>query len=263
MDAISFHYYTHPKGDVMSDKGAASGFPESEWISTLKNALHLDGLIAKNVTVLDRNDPENNIAFYVDEWGAWYNPEPNTNPAFLQQKNTLRDAMVAALHFNTFHKYAKRVKMANIAQMVNILHSVIETREEAMLLTPTYHAFHLYRPFMGARVLPVRVNKTPVYSHAGVEMPALSISAAEKKGGGYVLALLNSDANKTQEIRIDIGNKKIGKASARQLSAPALDAHNSFERPQQVVPEAVAVAVNNGELKLTLPAASITVIELQ
>lgn len=134
LDAISFHYYTLPTGN-WDKKGAAIGFPETEWFSTMVRTLRMDEHIRKNVAILDKNDPQKKIGFYVDEWGTWYDVEPGTNPGFLFQRNTLRDAVVAALNFNIFHAHADRVRMTNIAQMVNVLQAMIITEKGKMLLT--------------------------------------------------------------------------------------------------------------------------------
>jgi alpha-N-arabinofuranosidase len=160
--AISHHYYTRPRQERWQDKGPSTGFGENEWISTLSNTMLIDSFITSNERVLDRHDPEGRIGFYVDEWGTWYDPEPGREPGFLWQHNTLRDALVASLNFNIFHKHARRVTMTNIAQMVNVLQAMILTDGPRMTLTPTYHVFHMYIPFQDATSLPTDV-RTPNY----------------------------------------------------------------------------------------------------
>src|ERR1044072_5236535 len=162
MDAISHHYYTIPSG-VWEKKGNSLGFPEGEWISTLQRTLMMDGFITSNEKVLDRNDPKGKVAFYVDEWGTWYDPAPGREPGLLWQQKSLRDALVGALNFNIFHAHSKRVQMANIAQMVNVLQAMILTEGAQMTLTPTYHVFQMYVPFQGADLLPTEVQ-APNYS---------------------------------------------------------------------------------------------------
>ena len=159
MDAISHHYYTIPTGD-WAKKGNATGFPEDEWISTLSRTMLIDDFVTKNEKVLDANDPKGKVAFYVDEWGTWYSPEPGREPGFLYQQNTLRDALVASINFNIFHRHARRVQMTNIAQMVNVLQAMILTDGPRMALTPTYHVFQMYIPFQGATSLPTEITTT-------------------------------------------------------------------------------------------------------
>ncbi|HET9865392.1 MAG TPA: alpha-L-arabinofuranosidase C-terminal domain-containing protein, partial [Steroidobacteraceae bacterium] len=194
MDAISHHYYTIPSG-VWAKKGKSLGFPESEWISTLKRTMLIDGYIAKNEAILEKNDPQNKVALYVDEWGTWYDPEPGRDPGFLWQQNSLRDALVAAINFNIFHKHARRVQMANIAQMVNVLQAMILTDGPKIALTPTYHAFQMYVPFQGATSPPTEI-RTPDYSLGTDSVPAVTVTAARDTGGKLQLGLVNLDPHR-------------------------------------------------------------------
>ena len=179
IDAISFHYYTIPTGK-WEVKGAATGFGEDEWISTLSNTLRMDSLISNNKAMLDKNDPSKKLGFYVDEWGTWYDVEKGTNPGFLYQLNTLRDGVVAALNFNIFHAHADRVHMTNIAQMVNVLQAMILTEKDKMLLTPTYHAFEMYVPFQDATSLPVSIANNPAYTLGATTIPGLRLGRARQ-----------------------------------------------------------------------------------
>ncbi|MFO7161080.1 MAG: alpha-L-arabinofuranosidase C-terminal domain-containing protein, partial [[Clostridium] cellulosi] len=144
MNAISLHYYTVP-GIFDIKKGSALEFDEKEYYITLKKALRIDELITKHLQIMDRYDPEHKVDLIVDEWGTWYDVEPGTNPGFLYQQNTMRDALVAALTLNIFNHHSDRITMANIAQTVNVLQAVILTNGEKMILTPTYHVFDLYK----------------------------------------------------------------------------------------------------------------------
>src|SRR5688572_15271736 len=191
MDAISHHYYTIPSG-VWEKKGNSLGFPEGEWISTLANTLKIDEYITSNEKVLDKNDPQGKVAFFVDEWGTWYSTEPGREPGFLYQQNSLRDALVAALNFHVFHAHAKRVQMANIAQMVNVLQAMILTDGPRMTLTPTYHAFEMYIPFQGATYLPTEIQ-APRYALEQLNVPAVTVTAARDTSGRLLLGLVNLD----------------------------------------------------------------------
>ena len=141
---------------------------------------------------MDKHDPQKKVALYVDEWGTWYDVEPGTNPGFLFQQNTMRDAVVAGLNLNVFHKHADRVRMTNIAQMINVLQAMILTDKEKMLLTPTYHVFEMYQPFQNATLLPTELT-APEYKHGEVAIPAVSVSAARTTDGKIALALVNTD----------------------------------------------------------------------
>ncbi len=261
MDAISHHYYTTPTG-VWANKGNSVGFPESEWISTLKHTMQIDEYITNNVKILERNDPDGKVAFYVDEWGTWYNPEPGREPGFLYQQNTLRDALVAGLNFNIFHRHAKRVQMTNIAQMVNVLQAMILTDGPKMALTPTYHVFQMYIPFQGATFLPADIT-TPDYSLGADSVQAVSVSAARDIDGKLQLALVNLDPNREAVVSLEVAGMQLKGASGRVLTAKAMDARNTFDAPEEVKPTAISAKKAGGKLGLHLPPKSVAVVQLQ
>jgi alpha-N-arabinofuranosidase len=258
LDAISHHYYTLPTSD-WEKKGASLGFTEAEWIATLQRTLRIDGFITDNVKVLDKNDPKGKVAFYVDEWGTWYDPEPGREPGFLYQQNSLRDAVVAALNFHVFHAHAKRVQMANIAQMVNVLQAMILTEGPKMVLTPTYHAFQMYIPFQGATVLPATVQ-APDYSLGDVRVPSVSVTAARDTAGKLQLGLVNLDAKREATITVDVQGLQPKGAAGRVLTAKAMDAHNTFASPTAIAPVPIKARRSGSKLVLTLPAKSVSVV---
>lgn len=262
MDAISYHYYTLPTGN-WKVKGAATGFPEQEWISTLSQTLRMDGFIADAKTTLDKNDPEKKVGFYVDEWGTWYDVEAGTNSGFLYQQNSLRDALVAALNFNIFHKYADRVHMTNIAQMVNVLQAMILTKDDQMILTPTYYAFDLYKPFQDATSLPLRINHNPNYTLGDMSIPRVSASAARAKDGKLYVALVNTHPSEMIAVALDIAGKKLASANGRLLTSAAMDAHNTFAKPDAIKPVAFSAKAKGGNLTLSLPAKSVVVVAVE
>ncbi|MFK8021801.1 MAG: alpha-N-arabinofuranosidase [Pseudomonadales bacterium] len=262
-DAVSFHYYTHPKGSVMEAKGPAIQFPEAEWMSTLAATLKMDAFIAANKVVMNKNDPNNTVALYVDEWGSWYDVAPSTNPAFLYQQNSMRDAVVAALNFNIFHKHADRVQMTNIAQMVNVLQAMILTEKEKMLLTPTYHAYKMYVPFQQATSLPVSINDASLYTHGDNSIPAVSVSAARGIDGKIYLALVNTNPNSSESVALRLSGSVVKGVSGQILTSATMDAHNTFETPNTVVPQAYVAKAKNAELQLDLPAKSVIVVAVE
>lgn len=262
MDGISHHYYTIPTGN-WAVKGKSTGFPEQEWISTLSSTMKIDEYLSLNEAVLDKNNPQGNVGLYLDEWGTWYDPEPGSEPGFLYQQNTLRDAVVAGLNFNIFHRHAKRLHMANIAQTVNVLQAVILTDKEKMLLTPTYHAFEMYRPFHDSTFIPVEFNAMMSYTLRDISVPSVSASAAITTDGDLVLALVNLDPHKPVKLVAGLQGFAAKKAVGRTLTAPAMDAHNTFDEPEMVKPKALEVRLDNGTLILELPAKSVSVITLE
>ena len=261
-DGISFHYYTLPTG-VWEKKGAATGFPESEWFSTMQQTLRMDQHIKQNVAILDKNDPEKKIGFYVDEWGTWYDVEPGTNPGFLFQRNTLRDAVVAALNFNIFHAHAERVRMTNIAQMVNVLQAMIITDKEKMLLTPTYHAYKMYIPFQDATSLPVAVDNDVAYSSNGKGVPGISATAARARDGKVYIALVNTHPTRASDVTLNVAGLAVGGVTGQVLTADAMDAHNTFEKPQAIKPAPFSARAQDGKLTIKVPAKAVMVFAVE
>jgi alpha-N-arabinofuranosidase len=249
-DGLSVHYYTVPR--VFRDKGPATGFPETEWASTLAHALHIDEIVSKTAAIMDKYDPGKKIGLYVDEWGTWYDQEAGSHPGFLYQQNSLRDAQVAALSLNIFQRHSDRVKGANIAQMINVLQAMILTDKDKMVLTPTYHVFDMYQAFMGATPYPATVSG-PTYKEG---VPMLDVSAARGKDGKLYLAMVNTDPAHAVQVITNL----TGTAHGRVLTAFAMDAHNSFDAPGMVRPVAISGTSAGGKLSFDLPAKSVAVV---
>jgi len=260
--AISFHYYTIP-GDTWQNKGPAVGFGEDQWISTLAHTLRMDDYITHNSAVMDKSDPGKKIALAIDEWGTWYDPEVGREPGFLNQQNTLRDALVAALNFNIFHHHADRVRMANIAQMVNVLQAMILTNGPQMILTPTYHIFRMFKPFQDATYLPAELD-APHYTFGDTSVPAVSLSAARALDGAIAVALVNLDPKNTIPVTVRISGADAQHVDATVLTASAMDARNTFEDPDVVRPaDFTGASLKDGVLSLTLPAKAVVVLNLR
>lgn len=256
LGAISLHYYVFPYG--WDHKGPALGFDEDAWAITLEKARHIEELIAKHSAIMDKYDPEKKVGLYVDEWGTWYDPEPGSNPGFLYQQNSLRDAQVAALTLNIFHRHSDRVKLAAIAQMVNVLQAMILTKGDKMVRTPTYWVFDMYKVFQGATPYPVAID-TPDYRYGDHDVPMVDVSAAKAKDGKLYLALVNSDPHKAAHVVTGMN----GSASGQILTGPAMDTHNSFDAPDTIHPVAFSGTKDGGKLAFDLPAKSVAVVEVQ
>ena len=261
MEAISHHYYTLPTGN-WDKHGNALGFTEEEWFETLWQTLRLEGFIQDNIAIMDKYDPEKKVGFYIDEWGTWYDTEEGDNPGFLYQQNSLRDAVLAAVNLNLFHKYAERVQMSNIAQMVNVLQAMILTDKEKMLLTPTYHVFKMHIPFQDATYLPVSIEGDMGYKQGEKEIPNLSASAARSGDGNTWLTLVNLNPNEDIDVQVS-PDGSFKQATGSLLTADEIDAHNTFEAPERVKPVPYENSIEHGLLKILLPAKSVLVVELK
>jgi alpha-N-arabinofuranosidase len=203
------------------------------------------------------------VALVVDEWGTWWDVEPGTNPGFLYQQNTMRDAMVAALSLNYFNERCDRIKMANIAQTVNVLQSLILTDGEKMILTPTYHVFEMFKVHHDATMLPLHLN-CGNYTMEGRELPSVSASASKGKDGNVNISLVNIDPSKAIEMLIDLRGGDYKDVSGRILTASELTAHNTYEKPGTVNPKAFNEAkIKENIVKVTVPPASIIVLAVK
>jgi alpha-N-arabinofuranosidase len=263
MNALSVHLYTLPTGDWKKSKGSSTDFGEAEYIKTLRQALYMDEILIRHSAIMDTYDPEKTVTLSVDEWGLWTDTLPGTNPGFLQQQNSLRDAILAALTLNIFHKHLDRVRMANIAQMINVLQSIILTDGEKMLLTPTYHAFRLYKVHQGATSLPVEL-RGPDYVLGAEKIPSVSACASRDAKGLVHLTLVNTRATESIELELRLQGSGATVASGEVLTAPAVNSINTYERPDTVKPRAFAdYRQESSVLKVRLPAKSIVGLELK
>ncbi len=262
MDSITLHYYTIPGS--WSEKGSAIGFPESEWTITLRKALHMEELITRHSAIMDQYDPDKRIGLIVDEWGTWYDVEPGTNPGFLYQQNTIRDALVAGITLHVFHRHSDRVRMANIAQLVNVLQSVVLTEGERMLLTPTYHVFDLFKVHQDAELLDLHEAVDQIGSDREA-LPQISASASRDAEGRIHLSLCNLDHRSCASVAIELsgwGEDEI-QVKGSILASGQTDGHNTFDSPDRVAPTTFTdftVAANR--LTANLPPMSVAVLEL-
>ncbi|TWD98806.1 alpha-N-arabinofuranosidase [Neobacillus bataviensis] len=264
MDGLSLHYYTIP-GDFWLGKGSAIDFPEDEWFITMKKALHMDELITKHSTIMDKYDPQKRIGMIIDEWGTWFDVEPGTNPGFLYQQNTIRDALVAGLHFNIFHNHADRVQMTNIAQTVNVLQAMILTEGEKMILTPTYHVFDMYKVHQDAEVLAVD-SSFGTYEYNGEKLPQVTVSASKNAEGKIHVSLCNIDHQNGAELDLDLRGITAAntKVSGTIITADTMNAHNTFEQPDVVKPvEFTGVTLENNKLAIKLPEMSVVTLVIE
>jgi alpha-N-arabinofuranosidase len=258
INGLSMHSYTVR----WEDKFKSVGFGESEYAQVLKSTLGIDGLINRYSGVMDKYDPEKKVALVVDEWGAWYAPLPGTNPGFLVQQNSLRDAILAALNLNTFARHADRVRGANIAQMINVLQAMILTDKEEMVRTPTYYVFKMYVPFQDATFVPVTFD-AGTYTHDDVSLPRVDAIAAKGKDGKLWLEVTNVDPNQPIEIDLNLAGINAKSATGETLTAAKVDSINTFDAPNTVVPKPISAKAQGGNLVLKLDPRSVTVVSVE
>ncbi|MFK2919102.1 alpha-N-arabinofuranosidase [Dyella koreensis] len=262
IDAYGVHYYTLPTQD-WKKKGSATDFGETEWIATLHGALHMDDLLNRHSAIMDKYDPKKRVALVVDEWGNWYDPQPGVASPPLYQQNSLRDALTAAMTLNIFHAHADRVRMANIAQMVNVLQAMILTDQKRMVLTPTYHVFDMYQVFQGATSLPLDV-RAPDYVFGNVHVPGVQASAGRDAAGVVHVGLVNPSPDKPVRLHVRLSGAQAKSIKGRVLTAPAITSINTFDHPGVVKPEPLAgMSSSGGEWVLSLPPRSVVVLDMR
>ena len=259
MNGLTLHYYT-----VCNDwrhKGSSTQFTVEEFYKTLKKAAYMDTLVKGHSKIMDRYDPEHRVGLIVDEWGTWYDVEPGTNPGFLYQQNTMRDALVAAITLNIFNRHCDRVVMANLAQTVNVLQSVVLTEGDQMVLTPTYHVFDLYKAHQDAKALDCFVETKMIGVEEEYQIEKITASASEKDGK-ITLTLANTSDRDAEDVEIKLLDTEAGKVQARILQGK-MDAYNDFGKETVAVAAFDGVKKENGLLKATVPACAVVEITLE
>ena len=244
-------------------KGPATGFTEEQYFKTMKSALLMDELVQKHAAIMDKYDPQKRVAMVVDEWGGWYDVEPGTNPGFLYQQNTMRDAMIAGVTLNIFNNHADRVRLANLAQTVNVLQAVILTNEEKMILTPTYHVMEMYNVHQEAKLIPVTVTSGD-YTFGSEKLKAVSASASKDSTGTIHISLVNIDLKNAADISINLQGGKFSNVTGRILSSGDINDHNTFENPNKIKPAAFnGASLNGNNINVKLPPFSVVVLSVK
>jgi len=261
MWGTGLHYYTVPTGN-WARKGSATNFDEAQYFSTMKNCLRMEEFVTRHCAIMDKYDSAKRVALAVDEWGIWTDVEPGTNAAFLYQQNSLRDAIVAGTTLNIFNNHADRVRLANLAQTVNVLQALVLTKGAQMLLTPTYYVFDLYKVHQDAKLIPVQFQ-SPDYVNGDQRLPALNVSASKDSTGAVHISLVNIDANKPISIETTVeGDWK--STTGKILTSDKVNDYNSFDQPNKVIIKPFNGAKLRGnKLTIDLPAKSVVVVELK
>nr|AAC38456.1 ArfI [Breznakibacter xylanolyticus] len=260
MQGLSLHYYTFP--GRWEDKGSSIVFDEQSWHQTLRHTLRMQELISKHGEIMDKYDPKKQIGLIVDEWGTWYDVMPGTNPGFLYQQNTLRDALVAGINLNIFNNNADRVKMANIAQMVNVLQAVILTQGDEMILTPTYYVFKMYNVHHGATLIPMNIQ-TQDYVMGDQKIPMVNASASIKDKTVSV-TLCNLHASQSTKVEIDVTGFEGKTATGQIITGEKITDYNDFGKPEMVGLKAFNVAKPKGnKLTVEIPAKSVVLVQMK
>ncbi|PCJ96514.1 MAG: alpha-N-arabinofuranosidase [Flavobacteriaceae bacterium] len=255
MEAVALHHYSVFD---WSDKGPSATFDEEIYYKTIKEALKMEEFVTKHSEIMDKYDPDNKVALFVDEWGGWYDTEPEIANGVLYQQSTIRDVVLAGLTLNTFNNHARRVKMANLAQVVNVLQAVILTDKEKMILTPTYHVMNMYKVHQDALLLPTEITNNSLYN----ELPAISVSASKDANGVNHISLVNIDPKKEISIEISVADLGIKNVSGAVLTSNKLQDHNTFENPDKVKPaDFKGFKLKKGMLTVKLPPYSLVVLE--
>ena len=260
LEGVALHHYSVTDWNA---KGPSIDFDENQYFNTLGVALKMEELVTRHSTIMDKYDPKKKVALVVDEWGGWYNVEAGTNPGFLYQQNTMRDAMIAGITLNIFNNHCDRVRMANLAQTVNVLQAVILTNKEKMILTPTYHVMEMYNVHQDATMLPLEVTSNK-YILGKDTLIAVWASASKDKNGATHISLVNVDAKQAQSVSININGASYKSVTGRILTSDKMQNYNSFENPNKITPANYNGAQLNGsKLNLNIPPYSVVVLELK
>ena len=262
MSGLSLHYYT-----VMDwgRKGSATRFSDKDYYNTLSKSIEIEEVLKRHIDIMDKYDPEGRVALILDEWGTWFDVEPGTNPGHLYQQNTMRDAMVAALNFDIFHKYTERLKMANIAQVVNVLQAMILTNETEMVLTPTYHVFEMYNVHQDAEYVASDCLTPRKECDRDIPVPAVDVTVS-RKDGNMNISLVNTDLRKSMKVLVTFDNPDAVSSvvSARVLASGDVHDFNDFDNPDLVAPKQFKEwKFTRSGLEVTLPPCSVSALTLK
>ncbi len=262
-NGISLHYYTVP--NTWGDKGAATVFDDNEYYRTVRKAYFMEELVSKHSAVMDKYDPEKRVGLIVDEWGNWFNVETGTNPGFLFQQNTLRDAITAGVNLNIFNNHADRVKMANIAQLVNVLQALFLTEGDKMILTPTYHAFDMYKVHHEATMLPVEMNSPMLKDNEGQAFPQVSVSASVNAAGEVHVSLVNTSLTGSAAIECRLASdRKLKPAGCSIITSDDIHDYNAVGMPNKIeIMEYSGYNVKDNVLSLNIPPHSVMTVCLK
>jgi len=256
-DGLALHYYS------FANQKTATDFDEGGWFDIMKKTLQMNELVEKHSIIMDKYDPFKRVALVVDEWGTWYQVEPGTNPGFLYQQNTMRDAIAAACNLNIFNNHCDRVRMANIAQVVNVLQAMILTKDDKMILTPTYWVFDLFKVHQEATMIPVKVSSSD-YVYKDDKLPAVNCSASINSSDKMHISLCNIDPDKSEDVELSLESFKADKIVGKMLTAEKMNAHNTFDNPNEVKPSDFSdYKLNGNNLKVNMPPISVVVLEIE
>ncbi|MEJ2078724.1 MAG: alpha-N-arabinofuranosidase [Acidobacteriota bacterium] len=261
LQGYSFHYYTFAGG--WNNKGSATQFGEKDWFATMSKTYHVKEILAQQIRIMDTYDPQNRVGLIADEWGNWFNVEPGTNPGFLFQQNTLRDAVTAALYLNIFNNDARRIQMANIAQTINVLQAMLFTKGDQLVKTPTFYVFKMYKVHQDATLLPIDVL-CEKYTVGEDSIPAVTASASKDSQGRIHISVANLNPNKDIPLTIDMrGAGQMSSNSGQIITASVMNAYNDFGKPEEVnIQPFSGYTLNQDSLSVQLPSKSVVTIEL-
>jgi alpha-N-arabinofuranosidase len=261
MDGLSLHFYTSIQD--AEGKRAATGFDEADWFKYLERCLTMEELVTRHGTIMDRYDPEKRVGLVVDEWGTWHNVERGTHPRFLYQQNTVRDALVAGLTLNIFNRHCERVRVANLAQTVNVLQALILTDREKMILTPTYHVFDMYKRHQDAVLLPIGY-RTGEYSYNGDSIPEMSSSASKSDDGTINLSLCHLNPHDSLDTAIEIRGATVKQVAGQIVTGERMDSHNTFDNPDQVTVNSFSqMKLDGNRFTVTVPSKSVVMLKIR
>lgn len=260
MQGLSLHYYSVIN---WGHKGSATQFDEGQYADIMQKTLDLQPMLEHHIAIMNQYDPEKRVGLIVDEWGGWYDVEPGTNPAFLYQQNTMRDALLAATALNIFNNHCDRIKMANIAQMVNVLQAMVLTAGSKMIVTPTYDIYKMYTVHHDALMLPTQVSSVE-YVYGNEKMPALNASSSKDSSGAIHISISNLDPEHGAKVEVDLQGATVNRVSGTVLHADSLQAHNTFERPRAVMPAVFRdFSIRGNQIGVNMPPASVVMLELK
>lgn len=263
MDGLDLHHYTII-GSWETHKGHATDYTRDEWVELMVSTMEWRELLKNHTAIMDKYDPEKRVWLILGEWGTWHEPEEGSTPGFLYQQNTIRDALTASVSLDMFHRHLDRVKMANIAQTINVLQAMILTKGDQMILTPTYHVFDFYKVHHDAQYIDSHI-KNNLYLDDDKIAPVISLSSSKDRKGRVNITISNIHYETDVPVEISLDTRNLGSiTNSRILHGKTITDHNTFDRPNVVSPEGFTGAeISGSKIKLTIPARSLILLTVE
>jgi alpha-N-arabinofuranosidase len=266
----SIHHYASDLSrgkphDWITGKGDALKFEVVDWYEIMRECYRIEKIMSDQWAVMGQYDPEHQVKLVVDEYGPWYREGTELDPTHIfGQQVTVRDALATALTLDAFNRNCEKVSVATCAQLVNNLNALFLCHEDRFFATPNFYVFEMYAAHQGAQSLRAEFGAPDIhYDRDGKDTTFWGLNgSASRKGRTVTLTMVNPSLSSPVDTQIALRGGDATAASGVVLNASDMHAHNTFDQPEAVKSASLAVSVSSGLLKVSIPPASVSKIEI-